>query len=125
MWFWWIVFFSNLLTPVIMILAGRIMAKHCPKDINSAWGYRTKRSMKNMDTWKFAHKYCGELWWKVGWILFAASFLIQLPFYHRSIDTVGNVSLGLMGVQVVVLLVSIVPTELALKRKFDDNGNPR
>lgn len=125
MWFWWMMFFFNLLVPVIMISAGRMMAKHCPQEINPTFGYRTKGSMKNMDTWKFAHKYCGELWWKIGWILFAAAILIQIPFYHGSKDTVSYLSLGIMGVELVVLLLSIVPTEQALKRNFDENGNPR
>ena len=45
------------------------MWKHCPKHINGMLGYRTTRSMKNMDTWKFAHDYCGKLWWKIGWVM--------------------------------------------------------
>lgn len=34
-----------------MILGGRIMWKHSPKNINCVIGYRTSRSMKNIDTW--------------------------------------------------------------------------
>ncbi|MDO4554333.1 MAG: SdpI family protein, partial [Lachnospiraceae bacterium] len=28
--------------------------------MNGLKGYRTSRSMKNMDTWKFAHEYSGR-----------------------------------------------------------------
>ncbi|MEE0057733.1 MAG: SdpI family protein [[Bacteroides] pectinophilus] len=42
--------------PLLMIIAGRMMWKHCPKKINGIVGYRTKMSMINMDTWKFAHE---------------------------------------------------------------------
>lgn len=62
MWFWWFMFCCNLLIPAIFIFAGRMMWKHYPKEINDILGYRTKRSMKNIDTWKFAHEYCGRLW---------------------------------------------------------------
>ena len=52
----------DLIIPIVMIIGGRMMWKHCPKHINGIVGYRTTRSMKNMDTWKFAHDYCGKLW---------------------------------------------------------------
>lgn len=66
MWFWWFIFVFDLLIPVLMILSGKAMQNHCPKNINGMIGYRTPRSMKNMDTWKYAHEYCGGLWQKTG-----------------------------------------------------------
>ena len=60
MWFWWFILICNCIIPVLMIIAGRMMWKHCPKKINGIVGYRTKMSMKNMDTWKFAHKHAGN-----------------------------------------------------------------
>ncbi len=80
MWFWWFMFVCNLLIPVILIIAGRMMWKHCPKKINTVYGYRTRRSMKNMDTWRFAHNYCGKLWWKIGWVSLFPSVVVQIPF---------------------------------------------
>ena len=61
MWFQWFIFVFDLLIPVLMILSGKAMQNHCPKNINGMIGYRTPRSMKNMDTWKYAHEYCGGL----------------------------------------------------------------
>ena len=55
MWFWWFLFVCNLIVPIIMIGAGRMMWKHCPDKINMVYGYRTKYSMINNDTWRFAH----------------------------------------------------------------------
>jgi len=54
---------------VIMIGVGYMMYKHPPKSINAIYGYRTARSMKNDETWKFAHDCCGRLWFKLGFIL--------------------------------------------------------
>ena len=101
------------------------MWKHCPKKINSVYGYRTKRSMKNMDTWKFAHDYCGHLWWKIGLIMLIPSILIQIPFFHSNEDVVGVVGGILCMAQVVVLIASIFPTEAALKKTFYDDGTRR
>lgn len=122
MWFWWFMFVSNMLMPVILLIGGRMMWKHCPKEINSVIGYRTKRSMKNMDTWKFAHEYCGKLWWRMGLLLLFPSILVQLPFVHSSEEIIGTVGIVICTVQVILLVASIFPTERALKRTFTDEG---
>lgn len=122
MWFWWFMFFSNILIPILLIVAGRMMWKHCPKDINSILGYRTTRSMKNMDTWKFAHDYCGRIWWKAGWILLILSILVQIPFYRSSDDMIGIVGTVICTVQCIILIASIFPTEHALKKTFTKDG---
>ena len=62
MWFWWFILICDCIIPAIMIIAGRMMWKHCPKKINGVVGYRTKMSMINMDTWRFAHDHAGKLW---------------------------------------------------------------
>ena len=82
MWFWWFMFVCNLIIPAILIFIGRMMWKHCPKKINDIYGYRTRRSKRNMETWKFAHDYCGRLWWKWGWILLIISSVAHFPFIH-------------------------------------------
>ena len=60
MCFWWFMLICDMIIPIVMVIVGRMMWKHCPKHINGMLGYRTTRSMKNMDTWKFAHDYCGK-----------------------------------------------------------------
>lgn len=122
MWFWWFMFVCDLLIPVLMIFAGRMMWKHTPKGINGIIGYRTSRSMKNMDTWRFAHDYCGRLWWKTGWILLVPSVLVHLPLIGRSEDAIGTVGGILCFFQCVVLVAAIFPTERALKKTFTKEG---
>lgn len=39
-----------LVVPALMALSGLLVWKFPAKNINVAYGYRTKRSMKNMDT---------------------------------------------------------------------------
>lgn len=98
------------------------MWKHPPKNINGFMGYRTTRSMKNMDTWKFAHDYSGKLWWKLGWILLLPSILVLIPFYNSTDDEISAISLIVASVQIIVLIGSIYPTERALKNTFTESG---
>ena len=123
MWFWWFILICDCFIPAIMIIAGRMMWKHCPKKINGIMGYRTKMSMINMDTWRFAHDHAGKLWWKVGIGLLGPTMLIHIPFYGASDDTIGILSIIIIVIQLVFLIGSIFPTEKALKNNFNPVGN--
>ena len=50
----------DLLIPLTMAGFGKLFTTKIPP-INAAFGYRSMMSMKNRDTWEFAHKYCGRL----------------------------------------------------------------
>lgn len=124
-WFWWFLFVCNLVVPVAMIGAGRMMWKHCPQKINGVVGYRTRRSMRNMDTWRFAHDYCGRLWWKLGWWMLLASVLVQLPFFNsgeRAVSWAGGV---ICGVQYAIMIGTVFLVERALGRTFFEDGRRR
>lgn len=123
MGFWLFMFVCNLFIPLIMIVFGRIMLKRPPKSINGVYGYRTSMSMKNKDTWNFAHELCGRLWWKAGWILLAGSIVVQLPFIKSGEDTAGKMGGFLCMIQCAVLIASIFPVEKALKKTFHKDGS--
>lgn len=125
MWFWWFMFICNLMTPIIMILGGWMMWKHAPQKVNGVMGYRTRRSMKNIDTWNFANHYCGRLWWKLGWIMLVPSVISNIPVYGSSDDTIGIVGGILVTIQVIIMVASIFPTEKALKRNFNEDGTKK
>lgn len=113
----------NILIPVIMVVFGTIFGTHIPKKINTIYGYRTTRSMKNQDTWQFAHKYWGGLWIRLGIIVLIPSVLLSLLFfYFPSKNAMAVFSLVTVMLQTIVLVISIVPVEKALKRTFDENG---
>lgn len=125
MWYWWIMLACDLIIPITMIISGIIMQKHCPKHINGLLGYRTTRSMKNMDTWKFAHDFCGRLWWKIGAVMLLLSVAVHIPFYHSDETTLGIVELVVMTIQCIALIVPIFLTEKALKNTFNPDGTER
>lgn len=122
MWFWWFMFFCNTLYSFAMIIGGWFMWKHCPKSINSVCGYRSRRSKLNLDTWQFANENCGKRWWKIGWMMLIPTIVVQIPFYGKSDDAIGILSLILGGIECCILLISILPTEKALKKTFNNDG---
>ncbi len=111
--------FVNLLIPLIMIIFGLYFYKWGPKTINPLFGYRTTMSMKNAETWHFAHRYCGKIWFIGGLAMLAVT--VALLFFN--ILDLWETYFVLL--QVVVLVVLIVPVELALRKNFDKDGNRR
>lgn len=82
-------------------------------------------SMKNQDTWQFAHRYCGKLWVRLGWILVPLSVIPMLFVIGKDIETIANVGLVVSLLQLLPLVGSIFPTEIALKKAFDKNGQKK
>lgn len=125
MGFWIFILLSALLIPATMICFGTRFARRPPDRINAVYGYRTRRSMKNEDTWRFAHGYFGRLWRTIGWVLLPLSVIVMLFVLDRDEETVGWTGAILMLAQMIVLIVPIFPTERALKEHFDENGRKR
>lgn len=122
MGFWIFMLVMDLLTPLLMLGFGIASVKHTPKQVNSVYGYRTAMSMKNRDTWQFAHQYFGKLWTRIGLVLLPVSVVPLLFVIGESENTVGMVGGILCAVQVFILIGSVFPVEKALKRTFDADG---
>ena len=117
-------FIMLLLIPAVMVGFGAYFMKRAPKKINYVFGYRTARSMKNEDTWKFAHNFIGKLWLVCGALLLVVGTALFFIFTaNKNENAVSIASLVILGVQLLVLMCSIIPTECALKKTFDENGN--
>lgn len=125
MGFWIFMLIMDLLLPFTMIGFGRYFYKHTPNEINCVFGYRTEMSMKNKDTWAFAHNYCGKIWIICGMILLPISIAVMAMVYGESEDITGSVGGFLCGIQILPIIVSIILTERALKINFDKNGRRR
>ena len=95
---------------IISLIAGYIMYRFPPKEINHLYGYRTSSSMKNQQQWEFAQRYSSKEMMKVGVInmLFSVIGLgIHIP------DTFSMIlGLGIMILSVVILFIR---TERAIK----------
>ncbi len=122
MGFWIYMLFVASIIPLLMVGFGAYFRKKCPKNINPYFGYRTKRSMRNQETWQYAHKHCGNLWFVIGFIMLLLSYalmVVMLLTLNRDSATVGTYGGIICGIQCVVLIASSFPTEFALKKKFD------
>lgn len=125
MGFWIFMLMMNSIVPVTMIGFGKMFLKNAPTEINWAFGYRTSMSMKNQDTWEFAHKYCGKLWYTCGIALLPISIFPMFFVIGQNEDTAGNLGGILFVIQLIFLIGSIFPTEKALRKTFDKNGRRR
>ena len=123
MGFWIFMLLMNLLIPLIMVLFGVIFSKKAPKNINYFFGYRTERSMKSEETWVFAHKYLGRLWLIIGAVMLLVSVGVMLAILGASETVISAVGTGFCFVQLAGLIIPVFPTEKALEKNFDKQGN--
>ena len=124
MGFWIYMFIMDLLIPIVMILFGRAFLKKAPKEIQYVFGYRTSRSMINRNTWEFAHRHLGKMWIICGSALIPIVAGIMLCFIGADTKTVGYVGAALLVFPLLLIILSVILTERALKNAFDKNGNP-
>ena len=107
--------------PALVLLFG-ILLRKCPPAVNGLFGYRTKRSMQNAQTWDFAQAYLAKLWIPLGAVTAAASAVVVVLFWKSEIDAFGKAVEVLTYAQIAVMLLTIPLTEHALKKKFDEKN---
>ena len=125
MGFWIFMFIMVLLIPLTMIFFGWLLFRKTPKEINYVYGYRTKRSMMNEETWRFANQYFGKAWYLCGLISVPLSVIAIALVFGKGPGTVGMVGGIITMLQMLPLIGAIVPTESELKKNFDENGKRR
>ena len=111
------------LLGVIFLLAGLIQKRCPPKEINSLYGYRTTRSMKDQQHWDEGNKYSKQFMLNCGWVLLVAGILLSITLNFFNIDPKLKawlqVALVVAG-SVVVVIVLFTKTEKHLKDTFND-----
>ena len=119
-----LLFSFQLFIPLTMLIIGFLFSQHVPKTINPVWGYRTTRSMKNKDTWVFAHYFCWRLFKKWGLYLLVFTLLMGLILMGAK-DIPFAIGGDLLYIpQLIVLFIPIFLTEHALRKNFDAKGQP-
>jgi uncharacterized membrane protein len=104
---------------VIFSIAGIILLKKPPKEINFIYGYRTTSSMKNETVWKFAQKLSAKYLVIIG----ALQILISLLgfIYHPKIEYAIAITLIVIFGSIVLKVVLI---ENKLKKFLSKNNKP-
>lgn len=115
----------GLLVPLTMVGFGKLFMTKAPKNINMLFGYRTAMSMKNRDTWEFAHKMIGKLWFRCGLVLLPLTVIPFLFVMNKDVLTIGKVGAIVVAMQMIPMMGMIFPVEAALKKNFDKNGMRR
>lgn len=116
--FWAFMLVMDLAIPCMMVIFGGLFAKRPPQKINAVFGYRTSMSMKNKDTWDFAHRFFGKIWFCVGLILLSLSLIPLLLVLGSDIENTGTIGGIVCLVQLIPLILPIIPTEIALRKHF-------
>lgn len=119
---WILMLIMNLIVPLTMISFGKLFMERPPKDINPVYGYRTRMSMKNQDTWDFAHRYNGKVWYLTGLVMLPVTILAMLLLLWGNETAMATVGSLICIVQLVILLGTIPVIEKALRKNFDADG---
>ena len=98
------------LLPLVMVICGMSYTKRGPKKITRLQGYRSKMSMKNRETWDFAHKNL------------AVTSVVSLLVFRESTKQITTWCCVIFVIQLVIMVLPVVYTEKALKENFDENG---
>ena len=122
--FGYIMLLVILIMPLMMVGFGLLLMKNPPKKINSSYGYRTRRSVRSQETWDFAHYYFGKLWLVCGLVSIPISLVPICLVLGKSEQVISVAGLIVLGIQTLLLLVTILLTERALKKNFDEFGKP-
>ena len=117
--FWIWMFIVNMIIPIVMLIIGVVFQTNPPRRMNSIYGYRTKRSLKDEKSWLFAQNYLGKTWFKMSLVLSPVTILLMLMVYQKLIDTIAYMTLFIVAIQVFVLLSAIFMTEKALIKMHD------
>ena len=123
MGFWIFMLVMDLLIPVTMVFIGKRFQKKPPKEINGIYGYRTAMSMKNKETWEYAHHCCGKLWYVSGLVMLLPTVIALVCVFGKGNDCVGTI--GGIVCMYPGWLEQFVSTERELKKRFDRNGRVR
>ncbi|EML6319847.1 SdpI family protein [Bacillus sp. FSL L8-0199] len=99
----------SILIGIIFVLAAIILQKNPPTDINAAYGYRTKRSMKNKELWGAGNRYSAEVMKQNGFIMMLIGSVISILFRYP------HTIIAIMVVMLLLIIRLFIQVENKLK----------
>lgn len=106
------------LIPITMIILGIRWRKNPPKSMNYFYGFRTKRSMKNKDTWRFAHLHQSKLLLVSGILTIIVLLFLMFILKEQFVKYVVFIIMAEILLQIMLIPI----TENKLKRTFNKSG---
>ncbi len=86
-------------------------------------GYRTTRSMKNDETFRFAQKLFGFWWYRLGIIIIFPSIISMFFVINKSEGSISLFGTMVVVLQCIFMMIPYIPIERELKKHFDKDGN--
>ena len=120
---WGIIMLVVLVMSATMIGFGLFFSLVGVKKINYVLGYRTPMSMKNLDTWKYGNIVAGRYMWITGAILLIGSLIALFIVMGSDTTTIRTVGITIIIVHAVMIIGTILFSEIALRKRFDHQGN--
>ncbi|MGZ7147760.1 SdpI family protein [Bacillus sp. BC08] len=99
----------SILIGIIFILVAIIIQKNPPTDINAAYGYWTKRSMKNKELWDAGNRYSAEVMKQNGFIMMLIGSVISALFRYP------HTIIAIMVIMLLVIIHLVIQVESRLK----------
>lgn len=113
----WVLFLSVTVPGLFYIILAWYYNSYPPKSINYFYGYRTRRSMKNQDTWDYANRIGAKMFFWVGVSTLALGLLVYF------ISPIWAMFMSWFFL-VVTTFVGIFWCERQLRINFDKKGQP-
>ena len=113
--------YTYYISTLIITVVGVVFWMYPPKKINEFYGYRTIRSRKSQEAWDFAQRYSAKLMTVLGLVALAVASIAHWLRSRLCLNSeyVILYDIGITAVLVVMVVIpSIVLTELELRKRF-------
>ena len=115
---WRIFSFLILVTPLFCLFLGLICWRYPPKGPTWLLGYRSRRARASQEAWQFAQNVAGQIWFGLGLVQTVVFAWVCLGMQTWSVEAQCQAALISILVEDVLVLLSMIPTEVLLVRRF-------
>ena len=115
---WRIFSFLILVTPLFCLILGLICWRYPPKGPTWLLGYRSRRARASQEAWQFAQNVAGQIWFGLGLVQTVVFAWVCLGMQTWSVEAQCPAALISSLVEDVLVLLSMIPTEVLLVRRF-------
>ncbi|MFR8334104.1 MAG: SdpI family protein [Oscillospiraceae bacterium] len=115
---WRIFSFLTLVTPLFCLILGLICWRYPHKGPTWLLGYRSRRARASQEAWQFAQNVAGQIWFGLGLVQTVVFAWVCLGMQTWSVEAQCQAALISILVEDVLVLLSMIPTEVLLVRRF-------
>ena len=115
---WRIFSFLILVTPLFCLILGLICWRYPPKGPTWLLGYRSRRARASQEAGQFAQNVAGQIWFGLGLVQTVVFAWVCLGMQTWSVEAQCQAALISILVEDVLVLLSMIPTEVLLVRRF-------